>query len=327
MSNGPVAPSWLGAVRGLDWLPVLLVSWVLPLGLVSCLEVSYFNSLLFWLIPIACLLPRFLRLTHPGSRRRKAMCWAVTQLFVLGVILDLAFGHFVLLFSSKTSGIYVGVYVPAIGMSVPIEEILFYGLGPAAILLVYFWCDEFWLSRYNPQDRRLGLKVDDRLLRISYKALFVTAALIMVGIVLKRIWDPSGEWVPRYFTFLVVTGALPAVFCYEGVKDLVNWRALSVTVLYVLATSIIWEVTLGVPRRWWGYQAKAMLGKFVEAWSAASDWPFPVEAALVWLAAPLASVFAYEAVKAFYYHPAPTAYRRIFGPAHSRDRNPGDAPP
>jgi len=241
------------------------------------------------------------------------MLWAVGQLFVLGVALDLAFGHFVLLFSSKASGIYVGMYVPAVGMSIPIEEILFYGLGPTAILLVYFWCDEFWLSRYNPQDRRLRLKSDDRLFWISRKALLVATVLIILGIVLKRIWDPLGDWIPRYFTFLVVTGALPSVFFYESVKDLVNWRALSVTVLYVLATSVIWEVTLGVPKRWWGYQAKAMLGKSIEVWSPAPDWIFPVEATLVWLAAPFASVFAYEAVKAFEYHPAPTARGRIFG--------------
>src|SRR5262249_61912342 len=66
----------VSVLRSIDWLIVLLVSWVLPLGFVPALEVTYFNSLAFWIVPIAALLPRFLGLTHAGSRRRRALGWA-----------------------------------------------------------------------------------------------------------------------------------------------------------------------------------------------------------------------------------------------------------
>jgi len=104
---------------------------------------------------------------------------------------------------------------------------------------------------------------------------------------------------------------VPAVLLFDSVKDLINWQALTLTILYIVATSIIWEVTLAIPRRWWGYRPEAMLGKMVEPWTADPTWPFPIEAALVWISAPFACVFTYEAVKAYRYHPAATRLKRL----------------
>ncbi len=289
----------MSVLRNVDWLVVLLVSWVLPLGLIPAFTVSYFNSLLFWVIPILALLPRFLGLTHAGSRRRRALGLATAQIAVLGIVLDFVFGHKILRFDERPDA-YVG-YLPAVGMSIPVEEVLFYLLGPPAMLLVYFWCDEFWLSSYNQQDRRLSMSPDQPLFVISWRIVLFGAAVIAAGIALKAWLSGGREWLPRYFTYLVLVGFVPAAVAYEATKQLVNWRALSMTVLYVLATSIIWEVTLAFPRRWWGYQPGALLGKFVEPWTLDPSWPFPVEAVLVWLAAPLASIFTYELVKAYQY--------------------------
>jgi hypothetical protein len=72
----------VSVLRSIDWLVVLLVSWVLPLGLIPVLEVTYFNSLIFWVMPIVALLPpRFLGLTHAGSRRRRAFGWPRRKLW------------------------------------------------------------------------------------------------------------------------------------------------------------------------------------------------------------------------------------------------------
>jgi hypothetical protein len=292
----------VSVLRSIDWLVVLLVSWVLPLGLIPALEVTYFNSLIFWIVPIVALLPRFLGLTHAGSRRRRAFGWATAQIVVLGILLDFGFGHKILLFNPEP-GAYVAL-LPAVGMRIPLEEVLFYLLGPPAILLVYFWCDEFWLSAYNRQDRRLAMSPDHPLLRVSWRTVLIGVAVLAGGVVFKA-WRSGGrEWIPFYFTYLVAVGFVPAACAYEATKRLVNWRALSTSVLYVLATSIIWEVTLAFPRFWWGYQPRALLGVYIRPWTLGADRPFPVEAVLVWLAAPFASVFTFELLKAYQYHPS-----------------------
>ena len=69
----------------------------------------------------------------------------------------------------------------------------------------------------------------------------------------------------------------------EGKGSLINWPAFALTTLYVIVTSIIWEVTLAIPREWWGYEPSGMIGITIAAWSRGQAI-FPVEAALVWLA-------------------------------------------
>lgn len=71
------------------------------------------------------------------------------------------------------------------------------------------------------------------------------------------------------------------------------------------ATSLIWEVTLAIPREWWGYEPSGMIGITIAAWSH-GDAIFPVEAAVVWLAAPFTSTLLHEFAKAFTHHPQTT---------------------
>ena len=61
----------------------------------------------------------------------------------------------------------------------------------------------------------------------------------------------TGGWLPTYWTFLVATAFVPAFLLYRTVGEFVNGPAFSLTLLWVMSTSIIWEVTLGVPGRWW----------------------------------------------------------------------------
>jgi hypothetical protein len=92
------------------------------------------------------------------------------------------------------------------------------------------------------------------------------------------------------------------MFLYRTIGNLTNWPAFAATTLYVLVTSVIWEVTLAIPRQWWGYEPSGMIGLTITAWSR-GDAIFPVEAAVVWLFAPFASILTYEFAKALTHHP------------------------
>ena len=102
------------------------------------------------------------------------------------------------------------------------------------------------------------------------------------------------------------------MFLYRTIGNLTNWPAFAVTLLYVLVTSLIWEVTLAIPRQWWNYEPSGMIGLTIAAWSH-GDAIFPVEAATVWLFAPFSSILTYEFAKALTHHPR-TTKAALFGP-------------
>jgi hypothetical protein len=279
----------------LGWLVMLVITLAVPLVLDTFGRLTYASSLAFWIIPIVYLLPLFLTLTTGDKQRlRRALWLTVVPIVVLGVILDFLIGHLTLKFPGCT--LDDGRYVYCLDGRVPVEELLFYAMGPVAMVLVYAAADERWLSAYNPKDDL----VDAKLLQIS-PPLVATAALAAAA--LSVVWFVRGTF-PTYAVFLTAGAVLPAVFLYRAVGRFVNWPAFAVTVLYVALTSIIWEVTLAVPRGWWGYEMRGMLGA-IGPWSRPE--PFPLEAAFVWIAAPFSCVLTYEFAKAFMYHPSPSA--------------------
>ena len=97
---------------------------------------------------------------------------------------------------------------------------------------------------------------------------------------------------PGYATFVLALGIVPSVGLLRSTKPFVNWKAFSMTVFVLLLVSILWEVTLGVPFRWWGYREEQMVGLAIEAWS-----DLPIEAVIVWFAAAFTVVVFYEAMK------------------------------
>ena len=202
--------------------------------------------------------------------------------------------------------------LPAVGGRVPLEELLFYAMGPVAIVLVYACADERWLSKYNPVDDLLDLK----LIQPSPRLIIVAAVAAVTALVL---WRVNGTF-PTYFVFLAAGALLPAIFLYRTIGALTNWPAFAVTTLYVILTSIIWEVTLAIPRQWWGYEPSGMIGVTIAAWSRV-DAIFPVEAAAVWIFAPFASILTYEFAKALMHHPLPTK-AALFGSVARRERFP-----
>jgi hypothetical protein len=278
------------------WLFVLVGVFAAPLTLDGFGALTYFWSLTMWALPVLYLSPLFHAITRGGrGRRRRALWWTIGSIVLLGVVLDFLLGHLILRFEGcdANPSPYVAC-LPAVSGSIPVEEIIFYALGPAAIVLVYACADERWMRAYNPPDDLL----DVRLIRLS-PPIVVTAAAAAATFLI--VWRTRGTF-PTYAAFLAAGALLPAMFLYRTVHTLVNWPAFAVTTLYVLVTSVVWEVTLAIPRLWWGYEADAMLGILVGAWSRPGA-PFPIEAAFVWLCVPFSTILSYEFAKAVMHHP------------------------
>jgi hypothetical protein len=277
----------------LGWLIMLVLTIAAPLSLDAVGRLTYFTSLALWGIPILYLWPVFRMITAEGTgRRRRALRWSAGTIVLLGVVLDFVFGHLTLQFPGCSEPQGAGPYLlclPALRGRIPVEELLFYAMGPVAMVLVYACADERWLSKYNPADDLVDLK----LIQISPRLAVVAAVSALAALVL---WRVNGTF-PTYFAFLVAGAVLPAMFLYRTIGHLTNWPAVAVTVLYVVVTSLIWEVTLAIPRQWWTYEPSGMIGVTVSAWSR-GDAIFPVEAAAVWLFGPFSSILIYEFAKA-----------------------------
>jgi hypothetical protein len=216
----------------LGWLVVLVVTFAVPLTLDGLGRLNYFTSLTMWLIPILYLWPTFSMLTANGTgRRRRALFGTVAGIVGLGIVLDFLLGFLTLRFPGCTdptvppTGQYL-LCLPAVRGRIPVEELLFYAMGPVAMVLVYACADERWLSKYNPPDDLVDLK----LIQLSPRIAAVGAVGVGAALVLWRI---NGTF-PTYFRFLVAGAVLPAMFLYRSIGALTNWPAF-VTTLYVIS--------------------------------------------------------------------------------------------
>ncbi len=131
-----------------------------------------------------------------------------------------------------------------------------------------------------------------RLLQFHPLSLIMGIALIAVATVYKKWFSSVPEGWPGYFIVLVGGGLIPSVSFYPVARRIINWRALSLTMFFILLVSLLWEATLALPYGWWNYQHGAMMGVFIGAWSG-----LPIEAVLVWLAVTYGTVILFEVVK------------------------------
>jgi len=252
---------------------------------------GYSWSLLLFIIPILVIGGWLL----PSERVRipKRAFWRTIWILVpIGFGLDFLFAH--RFFEFKNVGATVGITAPAIGGGVPLEEYIFYFTGFLAVLLLYIWLGEFWLAAYNVIDYPGEAKKVRRLLQFHPTSLILAAILIGVACFYKKslalVDDQAGF--PGYFTFLVVGAFLPAVSFFPAARRFINWRALSLTLFFMLLVSLLWEATLGVPYNWWNFQHRQMMGIFIGAWSG-----LPIEEVCVWVAVTYATAIVFEVVK------------------------------
>jgi hypothetical protein len=252
---------------------------------------GYTFSLLLFIFPIALIAGWFL--PNEGLHiPQRAFWWTLAILVPLGFLLDFIFAQW--FFDYPNLGATLRILSPALGRPVPIEGYAFYLTGFLAVLLLYVWLGEFWLAAYNVPDYTVEAKEMRRLVRFHPTSLIVAFALIGAAWCYKKYLALPEDRIgfPGYFTFLVVGGLLPAVSFFPVARRLVNWRALSLTLFFVLLVSLLWEATLAVPYSWWAFQHHQMIGLFIGAWSR-----LPIEEVFVWIAVTYATVMVFEVVK------------------------------
>jgi hypothetical protein len=252
---------------------------------------GYTWSLLLFIVPIAVIGGWFVP-SEGLHIPQRAFLWTLVILVPLGFLLDFAFAQW--FFCYPNLGATLHISAPALGPWVPIEEYVFYLTGFLAVLLLYIWLSEFWLAAYNVQDYPAEARKMNRLLQFHLTSLILALILIAAACVYKKYFalpaDRAGF--PGYFTLLVAGGLTPAVSFFPVAKRLINWRAFSLTLFFMLLVSLLWEATLAVPYNWWNYKHREMLGLFIEAWSG-----LPIEAVCVWIAVTYATVIVFEVVK------------------------------
>jgi hypothetical protein len=252
---------------------------------------GYTISLLLFIVPIIVIAVWFL----PGEGLhipRRAFWWTIAILVPLGCVLDLVFAQW--FFDYQNSGATLGIHAFAFGKPVPVEEYIFYLTGFLADLLLYVWLGEFWVAAYNVPDYPGEARKMRRLLQFHPTSLILAAILIGAAWFYKKHFAAPADQAgfPGYFTFLVLGALVPAVSFFPVARRLINWRALSLTLFFMLLVSLVWEATLAVPYNWWNFQRSQMMGIFVGAWSR-----LPIEEICVWIAVTYATVIVFEVVK------------------------------
>jgi hypothetical protein len=252
---------------------------------------GYTLSLLLFIIPSVVIGGWFLP-SEGLHFPRRAFLWSLALLVPLGWLLDFLFAHWFFCFPNH--GATLGIHAPALGSPVPIEEYVFYFTGFLTVLLLYVWLGEFWLEAYQVPDYPGEAKKVRRLLQFHPRSLGLALLLIGVAWFYKKHFalpaDQPGF--PGYFTFLVAVALTPSTMFFPVARRFINWRALSLTLFFMLLVSLLWEATLAVPYNWWNFQHWQMIGVFIGAWSG-----LPLEEVLLWIAVSYATVIIFEVAK------------------------------
>jgi hypothetical protein len=252
---------------------------------------GYTWSLLLFIVPVV-VIAVWLLPSEDLKIPKRAFGWTIAILIPLGCLLDVVFAQW--FFKYPNAGATLGILAPAFGPWVPVEEYVFYATGFLAILLLYIWLGEFWLAAYNVLDYPGEARKMSRLLQFHPTSLALAVVLIGAAWFYKKHCalpeDQAGF--PGYFTVLIVGGLLPAVFFFPVAKRFINWRALSLTLFFIVLVSLLWEATLAVPYNWWNFQHRQMIGLFIGAWSR-----LPIEEVFVWIAVTYATAIMFEVVK------------------------------
>lgn len=252
---------------------------------------GYTFSLLLFIVPAAVIAGWLL--PNEGLHLPKRAFYRTLAILVpLGFALDFIFAQW--FFDYPNTGATLGVLAPALGRGVPVEEYVFYFTGFLAVLLLYIWLGEFWLAAYNVVDYPGEARKVRRLLQFHPTSLIAAVLLIAAAWFYKKhLALPQDQpGFPGYFSLLVAGALLPAVSFFPVARRFINWRALSLTLFFMLLVSLLWEATLAIPYNWWNYQHRQMTGIFIGAWAG-----LPIEGVGVWIAVTYAVVIVFEVVK------------------------------
>ena len=273
-----------------------------PEGKVHISPLGYTRSLSFFIVIIIANWS-WIHFFFREKFTEKSFWLSVAVLIPIGFILDIAFGN--LFFNFPNQSAILGIHIPGYSFEkgawiwdLPIEEFIFYTTGFIAILTVYLTCDDNWFELYNrfhyAEENEVKIsEIEGIIKHAHYPSLIVGAILIVAAVLYKKYGAHEyNNGFPGYFTFLVVVAMIPSFVLFNTAKELINWRAVSFTIFYILLISILWEATLASPYGWWRYNYDQMMGIVIKPWSR-----LPIEAALLWLVVTFTTVIVYNTIK------------------------------
>ena len=260
---------------------------------------GYTISLVIYIIPVIALLIWFIK--NPSFRfHQKAFWYTFIIITVLAFLLDVFFAKSFFVFPNRNATLNIPYilgfdfatfsFVPAF----PIEEFGFYTTGILFVLLVYNWLDIYWLKAYDPDFYYTHSPKMKKMISIHYPSIIIALLVIVVSFVIVEYIETNYERFPGYMLFLmsifIVISSL-----FKTVRFFVNWRAMSMLIIIVWLTSVIWEVTLAVPYQWWGFNENAMLGLFIKGW-----YNLPIEEPFLWTIIGWSVVLVFESFKIYF---------------------------
>ena len=255
---------------------------------------GYTISIALFILPVSVLAIWFFRHKEIIVTPKKAAIYTLAILIPVGIILDILFGTTFFNFTNEAATL--GIHIPVVGGTVPIEEFVFYIFGFTLVLFLYIWCDEYWLSAYNEENYITYSSKLERIIQFHPVSLLIGIGLLLAAIAYKKLFSENNQGFPWYFTYLILAAIIPACALYPTVKNFINWRAVSFTSMAMLLISLMWEATLALPYGWWGYNSEVMIGIYIKPWS-----NLPLEAVVVWVSVSFTSIFIYEAFKIAFY--------------------------
>lgn len=262
-------------------------------------DLGYTKSLILFILPLVAMAIWFL---WPGRRRTRhwrPFTYTIIFILLLWTALDVLLAHTFFVFPDSDAA--TGITIPGVGGGVPIEEVLFYILGSAFLVLAYIWTSEAWFPDKDLPDAEYNNKWlgYTKLINPWYLVYGVVAVALVVMVKKAGLFGAEQGGFPWYFIYLILIIALPAAMLFNFEFQFVNLPAFLVTVMWILLIGVLWEVTLALPYGWWGYQSEAMIGIFIRPWS-----DLPIEAAFLWAAAAWSNVAFYELFRIWFHRKA-----------------------
>jgi hypothetical protein len=166
---------------------------------------EYTVSLLLWIAPLCAMTAFFIKKRLLSPEKWYALLFSIALLAAVGIVLDLLFA--LRFFSFPEPAAVMGITIRRI----PIEEFVFYITGFWFILFLYVFCDEWYLKKYNVTDEtyaryRAKLK---KVVFVHLRGVWWAVGLFTAAFLYKRFFNPGGDFLPGYFTFLLVVAVHP----------------------------------------------------------------------------------------------------------------------